>query len=111
MPQNLNHFGVLFGGYMLMWVDEIAWIAATMEYPGHRFVTIGMDHVEFKHGVKQGTILTFETSRTHVGNTSVKFLVNVLAAGHEGTCESIFSTTVTLVNVDQEGKKVAVRID
>ncbi|HSO80381.1 MAG TPA: hotdog domain-containing protein, partial [Chromatiaceae bacterium] len=27
-PEHLNHFGHLFGGCLLKWVDEIAWIAA-----------------------------------------------------------------------------------
>jgi hypothetical protein len=77
MPENLNHYGMLFGGYMLKWVDEIAWVAATLEYPKHRFVTIGMDRVEFRHGVKQGTILRFHVEKTRVGNTSVSYQVYV----------------------------------
>jgi acyl-CoA hydrolase len=105
MPENLNHFGFLFGGYMLMWVDEIAWMAATLEFPGEKFVTIGMDHVEFKHGVRQGTILKFVTTRTRTGNTSANFQVDVRSAGQTGSGESIFSTTVTLVNVDENGLK------
>ena len=28
MPEHMNHFGDLYGGNMLKWVDEIAWIAA-----------------------------------------------------------------------------------
>ena len=28
-PEHLNHFGHLFGGCLLKWVDEIAWIAAS----------------------------------------------------------------------------------
>lgn len=105
MPENLNHFGYLFGGYLLMWVDEIAWMAATLEFPEHRFVTIGMDRVEFKHGVRQGTILKFQTTRTRTGNTSADFLVDVRSANQKGMLESIFSTTVTLVNVDETGQK------
>src|SRR5574344_538715 len=37
--EHLNHNGKLFGGYMLLWVDEYAYIAAITEYPGARFVT------------------------------------------------------------------------
>ena len=25
-PGDLNHYGFLFGGKMLMWVDEVAWM-------------------------------------------------------------------------------------
>lgn len=105
MPENLNHFGKLFGGYMLMWVDEIAWVAATLDYPSHRFVTIAMDRVEFRHGVPEGTILRFVSSRTRTGTTSVNYLVEVFRANQDPAGEAMFSTTVTLVNVDQNGRK------
>ncbi len=105
MPENLNHFGYLFGGYMLMWVDEIAWIAATMEFPGLKFVTIAMDRIEFRHGVREGTILRFVTQRTRTGTTSADFLVEVFGHTPKQRDEAIFSTTVTLVNVDENGLK------
>ena len=34
MPGDLNHYGFLFGGKMLMWVDEVAWMAVSGDYPG-----------------------------------------------------------------------------
>jgi acyl-CoA hydrolase len=105
MPENLNHYGMLFGGYMLKWVDEIAWVAATLEYPKHRFVTIGMDRVEFRHGVKQGTILRFQVEKTRVGSTSVSYQVYVYREHETNPDNSIFTTTVTMVNVDDFGNK------
>ena len=111
LPEHLNHFGFLFGGYMLKWVDEMAWIAATMEYPGYRFVTIGMDKVEFKRSARKGTILHFYMKRIHEGRTSVRYLVDVRKA-HDPDDEeagpgetSMFSTVVTMVRVDAEGNK------
>ncbi len=103
LPENLNHYGYLFGGYMLKWVDEIAWIAATLDYPDCRFVTIGMDQVEFRESIKEGSILRFDTKRNRVGNTSVDYLVEVAKEGRENG--SAFSTTVTMVRVDENGVK------
>ena len=77
LPENLNHYGYLFGGYMLQWVDEVAWIAATMDFPGCRFVTIGMDNVEFRESILEGTILRFDVNKSRVGNTSVSYLVEL----------------------------------
>lgn len=108
MPENLNHYGMLFGGYMLKWVDEIAWVAATLEYPKHRFVTIGMDKVEFRHGVKQGTILRFDVTKSRVGTTSVSYLVHVYRDYDTNPDTSIFTTTVTMVNVDDFGNKTPI---
>lgn len=108
MPENLNHVGYLFGGYMLKWVDEIAWMAATLDFPNHTFVTIGMDKVEFKKSVKQGTILRFVTQQVHRGHTSVRYLVDVAAGNQTASAENIiFSIQVTFVRVNDAGHKIA----
>lgn len=109
MPENLNHFGYLFGGYMLKWVDEIAWVAASLDFPTHTFVTIGMDKVEFKKAVKQGTILRFRTQQVHLGTTSARYHVDVTIGNQPSSDEnSIFSTHVTLVRVDASGQKIPI---
>ncbi len=41
-PEHLNHFGYLFGGCLLKWVDEIAWIAASRDHPGCSCVTVAV---------------------------------------------------------------------
>lgn len=101
LREHLNHYGSLFGGYLLMWVDEVAWIAGARDFPGCRLVTIAMDHVEFKKSVPEGTILSLRTTQTCVGNTSVSYEVSV----RNETEVEIFSTTVTLVRVDEHGDK------
>ncbi|MFK7820659.1 MAG: acyl-CoA thioesterase [Planctomycetaceae bacterium] len=103
LPENLNHFGYLFGGYLLQWVDEVAWIAASLEYPGCKFVTIGMDKVEFHESILEGTILKFDVNRIREGTTSASYLVEVAKEGNEQG--SAFTTTVTMVRVDAEGNK------
>lgn len=105
MPEHLNHYGFLFGGNLLKFVDEIAWIAASHEYPGYHFVTIAMDKVEFRKSVREGTILRFQSTKTHVGNTSVSFLVEVWRDVAVEQRELVFSTSVTLVRVDDQGNK------
>ena len=106
LPGHLNHYGYLFGGNLLQWVDEIGWIAASLDYPGCNFVTIGMDRVEFKKSVQQGALLRFKTEQTKEGNTSVKYTVDVYR--HDiisGEDELIFSTNTTFVCIDSQGKK------
>lgn len=105
MPENLNHYGRLFGGYMLKWVDEAAWVAATLDFPQHRFVTIGMDKVEFRYGVREGTILRLVADKSRIGNTSVSYHIAVFKNDESAPEQAIFSTIVTLVNVDAEGNK------
>ncbi len=106
-PEHLNHFGYLFGGHLLKWVDEVSWMAASMEYNGCRFVTIAMDRVEFRKTAKSGAILLLETTREHVGTTSVTYRVDVFRLRIEGGAETepMFQTRVTLVRVDESGRK------
>lgn len=106
LPEHLNHYGYLFGGNMLKWVDEYAWIAASLDYPGCEFVTISMDKVEFRKGVENGTILRFEIERAAEGNTSVSYAVEVFADSiNTGEEERVFSTQVTFVCLDSAGNK------
>jgi acyl-CoA hydrolase len=107
LPQYLNHYGFLFGGHLLKWVDEYAYIAASMEYPSCDFVTIGMDKVEFKKSVTEGTILIFMIDKTREGKTSVQFSVSVFSTKAKAEKDMIFSTKVTCVRIDEAGNKQA----
>tara|TARA_B110000305_G_scaffold169223_1_gene187094 strand:+ start:314 stop:655 length:342 start_codon:yes stop_codon:yes gene_type:complete len=100
LPEHMNQFGFLFGGHLLKWVDEIAWMAATLDYQNCHFVTVGMKEVSFRQGVSEGAILRFETTRVYEGETSVQYSVRVITEG-----EAIFTTEVAFVRVDDEGRK------
>jgi acyl-CoA hydrolase len=107
LPEHLNHHGFLFGGHLLEWVDEFAYIAASLDYPGCNLVTVALDKVEFRRGIKQGTILRFEARRTKVGRTSVQYGIEVSRGegGGGGKPQVLFSTHVTYVRIDARGHK------
>ncbi len=106
-PEFLNHYGFLFGGFLLKWVDEIAWIAASRDHPGCRFVTIAMDRVEFHRSVRQGAVLRFDAIESCRGNTSISYSVHVFADDLKtGDEEPIFTTCITFVRVDEQGRKI-----
>jgi acyl-CoA hydrolase len=110
LPGHLNHYGYLFGGYLLLWVDEISWIAASRDFPGCNFVTVGMDRVAFRESIRNGSILRFEVTKQAEGRTSVKYDVNVYCEDQEIEEEkNIFSTVVTFVCLDNQGSKCALR--
>ena len=106
LPEFLNDQGNLFGGYLLKWIDEFAYITVNLDYPGNRFVTIGLNNVVFKHAIKKGQILRFEVNQTRLGSTSVEYLVQVF--GERELCERqkvLFETKITFVNVDEGDQK------
>lgn len=105
-PEHMNQHGSLFGGYMLRWVDEYAYIAALEDYPRGRFVTRGMEAAEFSHPVDCGALLTFEVTRVRSGYSSVTYHVEVRARNMTECRETpVFHTNITLCTVDENGRK------
>lgn len=109
LPEHLNDYGSLFGGTMLKWVDEIAYIRVSLDFPGRHFVTIGLDSVEFRHRIEKGQILRFQCEKTRIGTTSVTYNVSVYAARYGVEKNAVlFESNITLVCVDQHGAKRAI---
>lgn len=105
-PEHLNDFGSLFGGILLQWIDEIAYIHVNLDYPGKQFVTVSLDDVEFKHPIRNGQILRFVCTRKREGRTSVSYHVQVIGARYQADQEKVvFENTITFVSVDAGGNK------
>ena len=103
---DLNQNGYLYGGNLLKWIDEYAWIAATLDYPESNLVTIGLNEVTFKKSIKEGTILKFVINRTKIGFTSVQYYVEVFCSTKcQKKMDMVFSTHITFVNLDEKGNK------
>jgi acyl-CoA hydrolase len=104
--EHLNHHGYLFGGQMLKWVDEFAYLAAARDYPGVKLVTRAMDRIEFRTHVENGSILRFRILPLSKGMTSVTYEVKVYADAPGATEETlVFTNRITFVAVDAEGGK------
>jgi acyl-CoA hydrolase len=109
MPEHLNHYGFLFGGNLLKWVDETAWMAVSLAYPNHRFVTVGLERVAFRHGARDGNVLRIDIRLEHKGRTSLACRVRVLRSALTGGSDrEIFNTVITFVRVNSRGRKLAI---
>ena len=105
-PEHLNHYGHLFGGQLLRWVDEYAYLAAVREFPSARLVTRAMDEVSFTRGVTGGSTLRFDVRRCGLGRTSVRYTVDVLALECGASIEHhVFRTMVTFVCIGADHEK------
>jgi len=110
LPADLNDYGSLFGGTLLKWIDEIAYIRVSLDFPGQHFVTIGLDHVEFKHPIREGQILNFDCTKTRIGNTSVTYNVKVYGARYNTDSQAIlFENNITFVCVNDGGSKASIK--
>ncbi|MBK1880329.1 acyl-CoA thioesterase [Pelagicoccus mobilis] len=104
-PGHLNHYGFLFGGNMLKWVDEFAYIAACADFPGRNFVTVAMDQLQFSKPVRSGEILRFRSLLSERGESSLCYAVLVTREDGDGGHEEIFSTRISYVCIDSAGNK------
>lgn len=112
LPEHLNHYGYLFGGNMLKWVDESAYVAARLEYPDFEFVTVALNRVEFNQRVDVGAILKFDVQRSRLGSSSIDYTVTVKEEGNSQSLGLVlFSTTITFVSIDHDGNSVALPRD
>jgi len=103
-PEHLNHHGYLFGGRLLEWLDEQAYIAAiSCLKPEANLVTVGIDRVEFKYSVVQGSLLLFRSRIVHAGRTSLTVFTQVFRKGAPAD-ELIFRAYVTFVCLNPAGK-------
>ena len=71
MGAMVNASGLLFGGELLAWMDELAGIAAK-RFSGSDVVTVGVNQVSFLKPIPLGAFLDLEAQVTKVGNTSME---------------------------------------
>jgi acyl-CoA hydrolase len=103
-PQDLNHAGTLFGGVMMSMADEMAFIAATLTYPGCTFVTKAFEEFNFVHGAREGQIIEVQAEVLSRGRSSVRVVVRARDAV---SGEQIFETKAVMVNA-REGMSVPI---
>lgn len=104
--EHLNHYGFLFGGALLQWVDEYAWLVASRDFPGCPLVTVGMDKISFRKPVQNGSILRFNIKPIKQGESSIQYGVDVYADAPGASKETaVFSTNITFAHVDESGDK------
>lgn len=108
-PEHLSHQEFLFGGQLLKWVDEFAWLAAARDYPGTIMVTRAMNNIQFRKRVCNGAILRFNIEPANKGTTSVTYTTVVYVSSPSSRDEEvIFTTHVTFVAVDKQGNKARI---
>lgn len=76
-------------------------------FPGHEFVTVGLNQVVFHKSIPAGSILEFDTRLVKRGNTSATFNIDVFCNNRDN--ELVFTTEITFVAIDKDGNKTAIK--
>ena len=105
MPADCNQNGDIFGGWVMAQVD-LAGAVLPARYVNGRIATVAVNEFIFKQPVKVGDILSFFSSVTRIGNTSITVKVEVFAERFslQGVYLKVTEANVTYVAIDAHGK-------
>lgn len=103
MPLHTNAWGTIFGGVILSHIDQAGGFEAC-RHTQHKIVTVAMKEVVFLEPVRVGDVVSFYTSVTHRGRTSLTVHVEVEALRRGEEPVKVTEADVTYVAVDAEGR-------
>ena len=107
MPGMANHRGILFGGQLMAWMDEVSGIAAR-RFAGTEVTTVAVEQIRFLQPVFVGDFVDVTGEVVSVGNTSLKVQIKVEADRKSGEKTRAAEAAFIYVTVDDEGKSVKV---
>ncbi|QOJ01381.1 MAG: acyl-CoA thioesterase [Phycisphaeraceae bacterium] len=111
MPRDTNHYGTIFGGVILSYIDQAGLVEA-LEHGRTKWVTVAMDRVEFKEPVHVGDVVNFHTRAERLGRTSITVRVEVEAERREGgALVPVTAASITMVSVGPDERPVPFRVN
>ncbi|MCX7691730.1 MAG: acyl-CoA thioesterase, partial [Thermoflexus sp.] len=106
-PGETNHYGTLFGGTVMAWMDQAAFVAAT-RHARRKVVTVHSDAVDFQRPVPLGSIVELVARVVGVGRTSMRVAVELWVEPLEGDRYLAAKGGFVLVALDGEGRPAPV---
>lgn len=100
--QYLNGAGRLFGGQILMWIDELAGVVAR-RHTNTEVVTATVDSVQFKEPAFQNDMVLMSGYVTYVGHTSLEVCVDVRVMDNSGKEREISRAYLVMVSIGPDG--------
>ena len=106
-PSHINHYGRLFGGELLKWIDELAGIVA-IRHSGCTITTAAIDNLQFKAPAHEGDLIVLRGMVTYVGRSSMEVRVDTYKEEMDGTRMLVNRAYIDMVAIDSEGVPVEV---
>ncbi|WAH35448.1 acyl-CoA thioesterase [Alicyclobacillus dauci] len=108
LPPDTNHYGTIFGGKVMAYIDKIAAISA-MRHSRRPVVTASSDSLDFLAPIKVGEAIHIEAFVTYTHRTSIEVYVKIQSEDlMTGDVRVTATSYLTFVAVDEEGQKVEV---
>ncbi|MSQ90013.1 MAG: acyl-CoA thioesterase [Phycisphaerales bacterium] len=106
MPRDTNHSGTVFGGVIMSYIDQAAYVHAR-SLGLHRWVTVMVERIEFVAPVYVGELVTLRATTLATGRTSVTIQIQVEAERYStGQLVRVTNSVVKMVAVDANRKPI-----
>lgn len=106
-PTHINHYGRLFGGNLLKWIDELAGIVA-IRHCGTTVTTAAIDNLQFQAPAYSGDMIVLQGRVTYVGQTSMEIRVDTFREALDGSREMINRAYIDMVAINCKGQPIEV---
>lgn len=103
LPGDTNARGVLFGGKLMGWLDELSGITA-FRYVKGDVATVSVEKVAFLLPIPMGAFIDITAEVVYVGNTSLRVEMNVWLDQHDGKNVLAGKAEFVYVALDKQGK-------
>lgn len=112
MPANTNASGDIFGGWLMSQVD-IAGSIAAHRHVGNRVVTVAVNEFIFIKPVLVGDLISIYADIVHIGNTSIRIALEVMAEHERGKdkAQKVAEAILTYVSLDENKQPKNIRSD
>lgn len=112
MPSDTNASGDIFGGWMMSQVDIAGSIAAHRRV-GNRVVTVAVNEFLFIKPVLVGDVVSIYAEIDHIGNTSIRIALDVMAESERGihTAQKVAQAILTYVSIDENKQPKTINSD
>lgn len=106
-PAHINHYGRLFGGQLLKWIDELAGIVA-IRHCGATVTTAAIDNLQFQAPAYTGDMIVLRGQVTYVGTSSMEIRVDTYREAMNGSRTLINRAYMDMVCIDCKGRPMEV---
>lgn len=104
MPDHTNHYGTLFGGTLMSWIDLIA-VMVAQRHCGREAVTASVDKLNFMEPISIGEQVILKASVNYAGKSSMEIGVQVSKENpYTGVVTRATTAYLTFVALDENKK-------
>lgn len=105
--KDMNGAGRLFGGQLLMWIDEMAGIVAKRHCESN-VTTACIDNLQFKEACYCNDIIVMIGYLTHVGRSSMEVRIDTYVEKSDGSRHPVNRAFFVMVALDENNRPMEV---